>query len=234
LQGRSGLPIDGTEADFALLSRVDSLEILGAFVEATKDEAGRRTGGPWCNYTVTLRGSTRYYRLANLRALPTIPLAGSKQLSFESSSRQCRGSEVPASATQEAAQDAVRRARTEVKNPLAARGYVDSARSNGRETLFRISVGPGAMLGPDARLHLYTLRRTTNQLTGATELEEVQIAEATLTDQSGDGFAWIRVDGETAARVRIGDFARVSFEKGIFERATGVDPMGLLPGVGSR
>jgi hypothetical protein len=235
LRGSSGLGgVGSLAADYALLSRVDSLDMSGRFVDATVDDNGRTIAGPWCQYTIVFKGSARYYDLAKVRSLTTFPVEAQKTVSVETRNRQCSGSDVSASAVQEVAEAAAHSARTHIKNPLASRGYVVAARSNGERMLFRISMGREANLQAGAKLYLYTVRKSVNQLSGATEFEDLRIAEARLTDQIGEGFAWVAVENaQDEQLVRIGDFVQPSYEKSFMEESLGVDPSTLLPGVGS-
>lgn len=236
LHGSAGLDgISSHAADFALLSRVESFDVSSRFIPANVDDKGRVIGGPWCQYTLGFSANARYYELGTVRALATFPLRGQRTINVPTGDRQCSGSNVSASVIQQVVDAAAHGARTDIKNPLAPRGYVVGARSNGERKLFRVSLGREAHLQAGTKLYLYTVRKSVNQLTGASEIENVRIAEARLTDQIGAGFAWVVVeDVEDEKLVRLGDFIQPSYEKGFMERQLGLDPSGLVPSVGTR
>jgi hypothetical protein len=87
-----------------------------------------------------------------------------------------------------------------------------------KNVIFKVMVGKAHGASSQDKLTFYTVRKNENRLTKKVEFEEVPLTTGVLSDQITDDYAWIVPDDLNKARqIRLGDFVKVVYKKGLFD-----------------
>jgi hypothetical protein len=176
------------------------------------------TSRPGWTYQGRSKMTVRVYEIPSLRLVESIELEGNAQLSEQP--YDLRQQAAPG-LTQAATQKAVEAKSEELRNEFTPRGYITAARSNGKESIFKITMGKRAGVKPGNPVEIYTLRAGEVDLrTKKPSVEEVLIVKGKVSEQIGDSDAWITVDDAKAgAQIRRGDIVKVNFGTGFWDKA---------------
>ncbi|MEY4980537.1 MAG: hypothetical protein RLZZ352_2807 [Pseudomonadota bacterium] len=180
---------------------------------------GKRVVNPhYCTYTAGAAGEIRIYELPSFRLLRTFAINGDVSSKEEA---QCRNDKsLFLDLQRKAVEDSVQRSRVELKNVFAPKGYVVDKRISDKNVIFKVMVGKLQGAAGGDKLRIFTVRKNVNLLTKKTEFEEVEIATGVFADGSTitDDSAWIIPDDpEQAKKIRLGDFVKVEYKKGLLE-----------------
>jgi hypothetical protein len=215
-KGTSGGP---EVAQYAIKGTVGNASFKSDFTAAeTSVDKGKRTTTPArCDYKTEVASSLRIYELPGLRLVSTVNAPGSATKSTETP--RCDKSQ-DAALLREAVEKGVHKARHQLKNVFAPKGYVTEKRaSDGKPAIFRVSFGATQGAMSDNKLKFYTIRKSQNALTGEVTYDEIQLGEGKVSDQVSDGSCWVVADkDETAKAIRAGDFVKIFHEKSGLEK----------------
>ena len=215
-KGDSGGP---EVAQYAIKGIVGNASFKSDFTAAeTSVEKGKRTTTPaHCDSKVEVASSLRIYELPGLRLVSTVNAPGSANATTEA--RRCDKTQ-DAALLKEAVEKGVHKARHQLKNVFAPKGYVTEKRvSDGKPAIFRVSFGAAQGAASENKLKFYTIRKSQNALTGEATYDEIPLGEGKVSDQVSDGSCWVVADKEeTAKAIRAGDFVRIFHEKSALEK----------------
>lgn len=115
--------------------------------------------------------------------------------------------------------DAVQRDNVVFQNFFSPKGYVLEHRMRGKESIFKVSLGKNNGLKEDLKAEIFTIEKSTNEITKKVSVIQNRIGEGTVSDQIHKQHAWIVVgDEKTASQVKLGDVVEIKYEKGLFEK----------------
>jgi len=169
-----------------------------------------------CLYSGTSSGGIKIYELPSLRLIRVLNLSGEEAAI---SAGRCSGEQgTLESLAQKGIESSVETGRADLKNIFAPKGYVVSKRLNGSKVLFKVMLGTVNGAKTKDKLIIYTLKKTTNALNNQVEIEEIPLGAAVVSDQIKEDYAWIvPEDSDKANQVRLGDFVRIDYKKGLME-----------------
>ncbi len=214
-------------ADYAITGTVSAANVGSSFTEARtwQDKDGKWHKSPAeCTYTAQVSANMRIYKLPALSFSKAINLDDSVKVSEEARYSNCPFSVTSQeSLVRQAASDSAKKARTEFQNYFAPKAYVLERRTKEDVSIFKISHGKDLGFVADSEIKIYHLEESTNPLTDEVTTEEYSVTEGTISNQVGQNHAWVIVeDKEKASRIKLGDYVKVLYEKGMFESFTGL------------
>jgi len=212
-------------ADYAITGTVSS---ANAGVRYIKENSWQDGEGVWhhtpakCIYTANVSANMRIYELPGLSFAKAINLEDSASVSEETKYRNCRFSnDAKESLLRQASIKSVKSARIEFQNYFAPKAYVLERRQKENTSIFKISHGNDLGFVADSDIKIYHLEESTNPLTDETTTEEYLVTEGTVSNQVGQNYAWVFVeDEEKASNIKLGDYEKVLYDKGMFESLT--------------
>lgn len=102
-------------------------------------------------------------------------------------------------------------------NVFAPKGYVIGRRTNGKKTIFKISMGASQGVVPFAPIVIASERTTVNPITNKETLELIDVVRGKVSDVVLPAESWVVVDDEEKAkRVSLGDQVSVKHEVSAF------------------
>lgn len=201
-------------AQFAIRGKVLSAEYGAKYNEASSytDKKGKTHYTPASySHTANVSGGIRIYELPNLRLIASVNLNGN---SSYSDPRQGADQQIGAKLLRTATESAIQGSSHEIKNLFAPKGYVVEKRADGEKSIFKILMGREQGVKPEDKVVIYSVRKKINALTGVEQIDEIPVAEATVSDQVTSNESWIiPANKEAAALVRLGDFVKVKYAK---------------------
>lgn len=119
----------------------------------------------------------------------------------------------------EALANAVRKAHTELKNQFAPAGYILERRKLDSANIFKVTLGETGGAEQDLPLVITRTVVEQNPLSGEKSTEQVQIAEAVISNQVGANYSFIIVaDEEKASKIMLGDKVQVKYEESYMDK----------------
>jgi len=211
-------------ADYAITGKITEANLDSKFVAASQwqNEKGETYNSPaHCKYTANVKASLRIYKLPALHYLKTIIIEDAERISKDPKGTKCALKQDDKNTLfREAANGAVKKTREEFQNFFAPKAYVLERRAKEDDSIFKISKGKANGFNPDDSVKLYHLDTSTNPLTGEANAHEYEIVTGTISNLAGDHHAWVLVEDKNAAdQVKLGDYAKAFYEKGMFESA---------------
>ncbi|QTA84431.1 hypothetical protein [Desulfonema magnum] len=214
-----------TDAHYAVICSVNSVDLNSEYVAASKDKDGKQTSGPSCKYTARFKGMIKIYNIMEKRIIESVELNHLSLDYRDTSSSSCKIGKSIYELARSAASDAVDEVRTQLQNFFSPKGYILAKKVNEDKRIFRISLGRHHNLKQGQHVDIYTKQSFTNELTDEISIDEVKIAEGKVTDYIDNTFAWISVsDAEKADKVKLGDYVKISYKLSLFEQFSGVLP----------
>jgi len=217
-KGDGSVTYEGPEvAGVAVSSVVSNVGYGSVYVPASRIKLfGKDVNIPeTCTYTGTANGALKVYAVPSLRLMGNFNLKGSSStVDFA----QCRDDNQRAMSLQrKAVEDLVHARRADIKNMFAPKGYVVEKRVSGDKVIFKVMVGKALGAVSQDKLTFYTLRKTENRLTKQVSIEEVPLLEGVISDRIADDHSWVVVkEAAKANQIRMGDFVKVVYKKGMF------------------
>jgi len=213
-------------ADYAITGKITEASLSEKFVPASQyqNDKGETFQSPAsCKYSANFKSSLRLYKLPALHYLKTVVIEDVERMSKDAQGTKCSLASSEKNALfRAAANNAVEKFRVEFKNFFAPKGYILERRIKDDESIFKISKGSANGFNIDDTVKLYHLDTRPNPLTGEANASEDEMAIGTITNLISDNHAWVLVDDENAAgQIKLGDYARVFYEKSMFETAMG-------------
>ena len=215
-------------ADYAITGTVSAANIGSSFTEARswQDKDGKWHKSPAkCTYTAQVSANMRIYKLPALSFSKAVNLDDSVSVSEEARyySRCPYSTTAQESLVRQAASDSAKKARTEFQNYFAPKAYVLERRVNEDVSIFKISHGKDLGFVADSDITIYHIEESTNPLTNEVSAEEYAVTEGTISNQVGKNHAWVVVeDKEKASKIKLGDYVKVLYEKGMLESFSGL------------
>jgi hypothetical protein len=205
-------------ANFAIRSTVTDARYGATYNPASTftDKKGKsHYNPPSYSHSASVKINIRIYEIPSLKLMHTINANGSASFSDgNTGANQGTGRGL----VQSAAQDAIKSAAPELRKEFAPTGYIDSKRSDGKRSIFSVTLGSQNGLKPGSKVDIYDVQRTQSGFGNAQGTEEVLVAKGIVTEMVERSKAWIQVDDDAAtARVMRGNRVRPDYvEKGLF------------------
>ncbi len=207
-------------ASFAVTGEVSAANV-GA--EYSKAERWQDKKGKWhqrsasCRYSAQAKANLRIYKMPELKLLSSITVDGDVSDSQETVGSSCPISkESQEGMVQQAAMDAIESFDVEIQNQFAPKAYVVEHRSNGDDSIFKLSQGSALGFKPESIVTIYRTEEVQNPITGETTVEEYPVVKAEVTDQVSQNYAWLALDdNEKASQIRLGHYAKVKYERSV-------------------
>lgn len=153
-----------------------------------------------------VRAAVNIYTLPELRLVGSVPIEGQEVLTTPSDKPSDTEKQQLVKA---AAIHAVEENEHALFNAFATRGYVGAKKSDGKKSIFLISIGKGAGLKANDKVIIYSRRKPTEGLgkkKAVDALEEVMVAEGVVMDNLTEDEAWVHVaEADDAKKVMRGD-----------------------------
>jgi len=209
-------------ADFAITGKITdgAAEIRYTASSSYKDKEGKIHVTPArCTTSGSAAFSLKIVQLPSLNIIKTIDIDGTASSTQDADSGWGRSNCVSldhAAANgivSAAMNNAVRKARVELKNQFAPSGYVTERRRFEKTNIFKTTLGApdGAIQG----LTVGVIRFSTEQnpLTGEKNTEQNSVAEGLISDQIGSNFSFVIIaDTEKADKILLGDKVQVKYD----------------------
>ncbi len=216
----AGAPI----ADYVVRGTVDGATMSARFQEkqSWQDKEGKtHVIPPKCQYSASVNGRVRFYAMPSLEVDLTVPVSGQSGTTEDTRRQEsCQIGVDQYRLVTRAGETAIQQQRTAFMNLFAPKGYVLEKRTDGKKIFaFKISIGKNKRLMTGANVNFFTLKTVTNPLTNVTTTEEHFVAQGLVTTAIGNDYAWVLVkDGEKADRIRLGDYAKVDYERSLLQQ----------------
>lgn len=213
-------------ADYGITGNVIAVNFSSSYSKAStwvdKDGKSHYTP-PRCRYSIEFEGALSVHELPSLRLVDTIKLTDTEHKSREatgySSSCSNFGGKQLRGLVAKAGIEAVDESKVDIKNNFAPTGFITEARSNGSDSIFKITMGKLVGVKEGQAVNVIQFFRNEDALTGRTNIEETKLVGAVVTNKVGNKYAWIIVDDdEKAKRIRLGDTVKAYFENGWLDK----------------
>lgn len=202
-------------ADIAIMGEVSSIAWSASYTprETYQDRKGRtQTRDAYCRYTGRATINLRAFSLPDMVPLGSYELTGNESSRVTNASSSCPESQGNVASLMTAAvRSAVSSGSDQLLDDLARPFYVTERRQIGsspREALFYINAGLGQGAERNLTVRFYRVQEHTNDFTGETRREEIQIAEGRVTNHIDQNGAYVLVRGDDMNRIMGGDIAR--------------------------
>lgn len=172
------------------------------------------------DHKASIGGIIKVYELPSLRLLNSISVSGSAS---ENDSETAQNQSTGASLLKKAISFAISDKGHDLKNFFAPKGYVVERRANDRESIFKVLMGREQGVKPDDNIVFYSLKKKkANAFAGKDQLEEVQVAQGTISDNVKETESWVIVhDKVSADKIMLGDYVKVTYSgNSIFTKIT--------------
>lgn len=119
----------------------------------------------------------------------------------------------------EAISNAIRKARTDLKNQFAPSGYVVERRKKGSDNIFKTTLGQ--TVGAKEGLPALVVRSVSNinELSNTSTTEEITVADGQISDQIGASYSYLIVSDQAKAdKILLGDKVQVKFEDSFMDK----------------
>jgi len=177
---------------------------------------------PTCSHSALIQGSLQVYDVKTMSLVKTIAISGGNTITTDAVNhyrRRCPGlSRAQIMGMMRSAGDkAVSREDAVLKNIFQPNGYVLERRSNGKASIFKVSIGQKNGIEEGQKAEFFASDRTRHAITGKFDNAEFKVAEGAVTNQINSKNAWIIMNDETAAsQIKVGDIVKLSYEKSFF------------------
>ena len=208
-------------ADFAITGKITAASAGNSFTAAStyKGKDGQYYTNPArCTTSGKIDFSVKISRVPSLDVVATLAETATASMSQDgycSSLNQAEARGIISAA----AANAIQKIRTDLKNQFAPTGYVLERRVHDKDSIFKISLGKSGGAQQDLKVAVMHATTEKNSLTGTLSTEHVKIADAMISDQVGDSYAYIVVtDNVAAENIKLGDVAKVQFEESFMDK----------------
>jgi hypothetical protein len=212
-------------ADFAITGKITSASAGNSFIAAStyKGNDGKYYTSPArCTTSGKIDFSVKISRVPSLDVVATLSetaIASMSQDGYCPTMNQAQANGIISAA----AANAVQKIRTDLKNQFAPTGYVLERRVHEKDSIFKISLGKSGGAQQDLKVAVMHATTEKNNLTGTVSTEHVKVADAVISDQLGESYAYIVVaDNAAADNIKLGDIAKVQFEESFMDKVNKV------------
>lgn len=216
-KGRSGYTGQSV-ADFAITGKITSAGAGNSYTAppSWKDDKGEtHYVAAKCTTSGKIAFTIKVSQLPSLEVVNTFDAEASVSATNDAQYSYCPNiSDAAAKGIISAAADAaVQKRHTELKNQFAPTGYVLERRIFEKSNIFKISLGKSGGAKQDLKAQILHSTIDKNTLTGVTSTEQVKIADGVFSDQIGDSFSFVIIsDAASAEKIKLGDLVKVQFE----------------------
>lgn len=165
------------------------------------------------DHKVKVGGTIKIYELPSLRLLTAINVSGSAN---ENDSEAGENQATATTLLKTAINHAINDQSHELKNFFAPKGYIVEHRANATQSMFKVLMGREQGAKPGSNIVIYSLRRKSNDALsgGKVPIEEIQVAQGTISDRVSDTVSWVVVDDkDSSGKVRLGDYVKVKYDE---------------------
>lgn len=210
-------------ADYAVTGQISAANFSKEFTKtsAYKDKEGKVHVIPaYCTYSAVVRGNVNIYSVKTKEVVSNIGLSGNNSKKTEDP-KVNRWSTCPPISQQEivsivrgAGNSAANGTKLQMQNFFAPKGYVLERRTNGKKSIFKVSLGQVNGAKKNLKAVFYNIEQGQNPITGKTTEAQNKIAEGEVTNRVDARQAWIMVDDEeVASQIKLGDMVNIKYEK---------------------
>ncbi len=215
---RQSLITRPTNAHYAIMCSVDSVDLKSAYIAPAKDKEGKQISEPSCKYSAHVRGTIQIYSITERRVIESINLTHTDLDFKDTKSTSCRMDSGIYALARSATTGAVSEVRAEFQNFFSPKGYILAKKANEDKRIFKISLGRHHNLKRGQYVEIYAKKSFTNELTNEISADEVKIADGKVTDYIHSTFSWISVpDTGKADQIKLGDYVKISYKKSLLE-----------------
>ena len=204
-------------APYAVFSKITNAALHHKFSEASQwtDKEGKLHNTPSkFNYTANVAAQIKIYEIPEMKILKVINIDNNSSRSEDT--RSSKGAKVrDDNLMVVAAQHGIKEVEKEIKNHYSPKGYILRARKKGEVYIFETTLGIEKIKKGD-NIDIYSAKNEKNPLTGEIETIESVVAKGKVSDKSNEKRSWIVVK-EGGHKVRLGDYIKVVFKKGILD-----------------
>jgi len=177
---------------------------------------------PMNTYKATVGGNIKIYEIPSLRVIRTISFDHVKTY-IENVEKENYNKEDTRKTElyllKQAAQEAVKKVKIDLKNIFARKGYILEKRKLRNSYIFKINLGSDDGMQKGNRFNLLTKIEEANALTEETEITEVKLYKGKITNKINKKSCWIKIKNKKIAqKIRLGDFIQIEYKKGWFRR----------------
>jgi len=170
---------------------------------------------PHFNHVAQVSTAVRVYEVPSLREVKAVVSSGAQN--ERTADRAPLESQLLLSSLKVAA--TAGDAKAELLNVFAPRGYVIGRRENGKEVIFKISMGTTQGLLPGVSVVIVSEQDSINPITQKTSSDLIDVVKGKVSDLVLSSEAWVVPDdAEKAKRVSLGDQVIVKHEAGLMDQ----------------
>lgn len=208
------------QKNYVVRGFLDTVDLTTVFQKAHKERkyglAGKKQKvDPQCSYTATVKGNIKIYS-DERRTAGNIPIAASLSILEDTSDEKCPGTPNVGTLVRETAETAVGRVKIKLQNIQTPAGYVREKRTNGKESIYKVTIGQSVGLTPGTDVQVWRCYHDTDRLTKKTAPELRRVTKGTVTDQIGSNYLWIRLREERD--LQLGDTVRVVYRDSLLDQ----------------
>jgi hypothetical protein len=198
-------------ADYAIKPIVTHTNYTAAYTQPSsytdpKTKKVTQIAGGW-GHKAEMRGTVRIYKLPSLKLVENVNISGYSSLNNGLGSSQT----FAVALVNKAALSAVDTFKADIMKVFAAKGYISAKRSNGKKTIFLVNMGLQSGLLPGSTVQIFNARKEdTANLKGEFDIEEILVAECTVTENVTAKQAWVAINNEDLSKkIMRGDIVKV-------------------------
>lgn len=213
--------------DFAVTGNINIANYSKKYhkLKTHKDKKGKiHITEPYCKYETSVTGNIHIHNVKSMKLVKTIPVSGGANRSIKTANRRVRScndlsTKEISSLVRSAGQRAISRERVVFQNHFQPNGYVLERRTNGKSSIFKVTMGQTNGLSKGQKAEFFTVNENKNPITGKLKMIQNKVGEGAVTNKVRGESAWIIVDDEEiASRIRLGDVVKITFEKGLLDK----------------
>ncbi|HHI92979.1 MAG TPA: hypothetical protein ENK04_05615 [Gammaproteobacteria bacterium] len=218
---------DGSAVDFAVTGNISIANYSKKYhkLATYKDKKGKiHVTEPYCEYKALVMGNIYIHDINSMDLVKTIPVSGGADRSIDAANRSVRScndlstTEI-SSLVRSAGKKAISREDVVFQNHFRPNGYVLERRTNGKSSIFKVTIGQTNGLVKGQKAEFFTVYKNKNPITGKSAMLQSKVAEGAVSNKVQKKSAWIVVDDEeVASKIRLGDVVKITFEKGLLDK----------------
>jgi len=206
--------------DYVIFSRLNSLDIFSEYLAPYQKKSfftGKINHYPaQCKYTIHLSGTIRIYDGITRTIVKSLEMRKEETYSIVSNSKCSNYCDFVVSMTRKNAEDAIKKARTDIQYFFSPNAYVKEMRKHKdtNQYIVCITCGQKRLFTKRATVSFY---KPTYQPETSIRYEE-KTGTGQMTNQMDDDVSWVLLDNpETASLICKGDIAKVKYHQSYFQ-----------------
>jgi hypothetical protein len=212
-------------ADFAITGSISVANYAKKYNKASsyKDKEGKvHVTEASCSHNSLIQGNIYIHNLKTMELIKTVAISGGDIRTTElpgkyyKSCNNLSKTEI-SSMLRAGGTKAISREDVVFKNLFRPNGYVLERRSNGKVSIFKVTIGQKNGIEQDQNAEFFSTEKNKHPITGKMSETQNKVADGTVTNKIQSKNSWVMIDDENiASQVRLGDAVKISYEKSIF------------------